>query len=443
MIYVLMFFCLFMVVIGKVTEKKIINPVTVFYAVWFLICSLTSLALYNINLAGDETYMMMFIGFISFAVGYYIWRFNCIKHQVILKFHHTRIGIALTDQFDLCYRWVIFLCSLSLVIYLIDLSVTFRYLISGNSLGYIRKMAQDSTSSLNIQSDLLSAIKTTVISPFIMVLQPIVAYDFWVGKKNKKLLYFNIILLLLRMLTDGSRSNLIYFVFHFVIGYTFVFTKSFKFRNLDIKALWSKKKSRRIMIIGGMIGVVAILWATMSRSGENARRFTYYYFTMEPYMFEEWSHSVDQSNLIGYGLASTHGFSFIILYILKNFKIIGVYPAFWHSISNMISSTQTEWLIITSMTNRANAYVSLFWYLYLDGRLFGIIAGMLIYGCIAAGTFWTAIKNTSPRTLCMYGIILQGLFMSFVRLQFSNITYAVAFMMIFLLYKRSNRSINK
>lgn len=436
MIYILLIFCIAVAIIGKFTEKKIINPVTVFYAVWAIILYLTSLQLYGINDVNESTYTIMLIGFITFVIGYYLWREICKRKQYILKINNFRIGLSVNDTFELRYQILYLFCIFCVVIYLMDFSVSVRYLFSGNSLNYIRHLAQDSSSDLNAQLGIISAIKTLIISPFVMTLQAIVAYDYWLGKKDKKLLAFNIVILLLRVLTDGSRSNLIYFVLHFSIGYILVYSKKHLKQKSVFKSFREVKRSKKIIVAFIIAGIVAILWTTLSRSGEHALRYAYYYFTMEPYMFEIWSKTVDESHLIGYGLASTNGFSFALFYVLKNLRLMSTYPEFWHSINTIIGSTQTDWQIISSFASRANAYVSLFWYLYLDGRIWGVAIGMLLYGAIAANTFWTAIKNMSPRAVCMFAFILQGLLMSFVRLQFANITYAISFIMILVFYRR-------
>lgn len=374
----------------------------------------------------------MFIGFVAFAVGYYSFRGKFKQKQQIFFFGRFHIGIRKQDSYVLRYKIVYLLCILTLIVYILDFSVSLRYLLSGNSLDFIRHMAQDSTSDLNVRSDILSAMKNILISPFVLALQPIVAFDFWLGNRDKKLLGLDIIILLLRVLTDGSRSNVVYFVLHFIIGFTFIYSKR---KNNFFKNLKRKKKNRIITIAVLIFGVIAILWITLSRSGENAIKYAYYYFTMEPYMFEQWAEKVDKLHLLGYGMASTNGFSFAGFYILKNLGLMN-YPEVWHSINTIIGETQTQWMIISSFSSRANAYVSLFWYLYLDGRVIGIIIGMFIYGIIGARSYWTALKNMSSKAMCIYAFILQGLIMSFVRLQFANIIYAVAFIMIICFYRQ-------
>lgn len=441
MINILIITCILMALMGIRTEKFILNPLTVFFSVWFLIFFLTSFQLYNLNLASSDTYGLMLMGSISFAVGYYVIRMYSKRKKLILRYKHFSLGVSQLDSFVLRYNWVFIIGIFCLVVYLNDATTTIRYLLNGNMLNYIRALAQDSESVLNTQqSAIIVAAKTLIVSPFIMILQPLVAFDFWLGKRNKKLLAMDIVLLFLRVITDGSRSNLIYFIMHFIVGFLFANSKKARKNNgsrlENIRQAVSKKRNKRIFFIVTVLGIVFLLWATMSRSGQYASKYTYYYFTMEPYMFETWASRVDEAHLMGYGLASTNGFTFVLFYLLKNLRVLSDYPTFWHSINTIIGETQSIWMIISGSGSRANAYVSLFWYFYLDGGIIGIILGMFIYGGITASTFWTAVKNMSARTVCMFSFILQGLLMSFVRFPFANIYYTIAFVMIFIFYKK-------
>jgi oligosaccharide repeat unit polymerase len=303
-------------------------------------------------------------------------------------------------------------------------------------MAFIRQMAQANAES---GGGLMDAIGTIFLNPIVMALQPIVACDVWYGKKSKKLLILNVIILFFRTLTDGSRSTLIYFAFHFFIAFILYFGKRTKRqKEVDISKD-KKKKNKKIVRVMIIVAIFFIVLTTISRSGNSAVRYAYLYFTMEPYMMEIWASKVDAAGLAGYGLASTNGFSFFVLYLLKNFRVLSDYPMFWHTINNIIAETESQWQIITSTGTMANAYVSLFWYFYLDGGVIGIIVGSFVYGGFCAKYYWNAMKNMSPRTVAIYCFIIQGLFMSFVRFQFGNITYATAFVVLMLAYKRSNK----
>lgn len=424
-------FCVAMLVIGWITEKKIINPLTVFYGVWSIIFYLYNLQLYNLIAAKNETLQMMFIGLIVFAIGYYIWRIYCKQSNIIIKCNNFKFSIQTKNKFELRYKILYCIYIACIVYYLIEVTTILKYLITSNSLAFIREYAQSKALE---KTGILTALGTILFNPLVMAVQPIIACEFWHGKRNLKLFILNIIVLFLRTLVDGSRANLIYFSVHFCVAFILYYGKQTKKQKIITFTKKNKKKNQKIMIGLGAVIIFFIALTTISRSGGNTIRHAYYYFTMEPYMFEIWAEKAQ--NLVGYGLASTNGFSFIVLYVLKNLKIFSGYPEFWHSINILIGETESQWQIISSTNTMANAYVSIFWFFYLDGRIIGIIIGMFIYGAICANSFWKAIQNLSPKTVALFSFILQGLLMSFVRFQFANITYACAFVIIHLMYKK-------
>lgn len=106
-------------------------------------------------------------------------------------------------------------------------------------------------------------------------------------------------------------------------------------------------------------------------------------------MFETWADRIDSAGVVGFGIGSLNGLFFAIFYLIKN--ILGVpFPCQFSDVYQMILLTDSEWQIITDATNRANAYVSTFWYFYLDGREIGVVVLSILYGYIAEALFQQA-----------------------------------------------------
>lgn len=431
-------FCFTVAVVGKIFEKKIINPLTIFYSLWTIIFYLYSLGLYNLNRASDSTLKVMLLGLIAFVIGYIIVKL--FYHRTTCPMNRQVITQSDDDEYNFNYNIIYILLLFCIIFTGIQAIQNAAYLISGETLNYIRQNAQNSTAG---QTGLVAAIRNVIVNPFTMALQPIVACDFWQGKRNKNLLASDILLLILRTIADGSRSSFIYLVIHFIVAYIFSVSKSQPSENIDLikdNKKNRKRRNRRIMIWGGSVGLFFIIITTFSRSGTNLAKYSYYYFSMQPYMMEFWSNVVNNAHMVGYGLASTNGFSFSILYVLHNLGM-GDYPTFWHSINLMIANTTSEWQVISGDGNLANAYVSLFWYFFLDGGIAGVFIGSLLYGGISSVLYLGAMKYSCVRQVCIYSFILQGLLMSFVRFQFADMSYALAFIMILLLIRK--RRVNK
>ncbi|MGF1996373.1 O-antigen polymerase [Enterococcus casseliflavus] len=415
-------------------ENSIINPISMLYILWALILYLASLELFGLFHVSDKIYRMIVLGLVSFGVGYIIiraftstWR----KRKQI----DSNSKDQLSDKYEIRYRLVYLLCTITILYHLKELSVVLQYLLSGNSLAYIRAMAQDSTSTIHAnKSGLENALKILIVTPLTGALQPVVATDFFNGKRNKILFFLNVIILSLRVITDGSRTYVIYFAICLIISFFFANKKR---ENLLTNSLKISKKKQYIIFSFLIVVIMYFIYlVTASRSGDNIVTFAYYYFSMQPIMFEKWANIVDLQNIYGYGIAATNGFSFAFHYIMSNFFGIP-YPEFWRSIYNLIEGTGTDWQTITAQGTSANSFVSAFWVFYLDGRELGVYFGMFIYGILTAVSFSTAKYTKNLKSLSIYSIIYLGLFYTFVRLQFANVFYAMTFLYVFfVMYKR-------
>ncbi|WP_286155174.1 MULTISPECIES: O-antigen polymerase [Romboutsia] len=426
-----------MVFISIITEKKKLNPLTLLFMLWTIIIGLSYLRLFRLREASEHTYLIIMIGLTAFTIGYYFVRTFIRDRSFVLS--RSRITHK-KNIYEPRYKLLYIIGGICILFYLYDLSIVLSYILRGSSLAHIRELAQDPNSVIYAgRSAIENSIRVLVITPFVMALQPIVAADFWLGRRDKKLIVMDILIILLRVITDGSRVVILYLLLHLLVAAQFTGEKSGR-----QKIKLTKKNLKKAGVIGVIIAIggYALYKTTLSRSGDSFVRYMYYYFSMQPYMFEIWSNIVDNAGITGYGLASTNGFMFAFLYIIKNFLGLQNYPEYWYSIYSLIGATDSHWQVIAGDATIANAYVSIFWFFYLDGRIFGIIIGMAIYGMICARTFMKANKQRTARSICIYSIILQGICFSFVRLQFADIYYAIAVIFILIFAYKKTRSTN-
>lgn len=433
--YISIILCIILIAIALTTTKNflknIINPLLIFGIIWFLILWFNSLHLFNLNKSEDGIYFMILIGIISFLLGYLIVYMFKKRYRLIVNYKYDKLKSNSYKQYSPRYKLLCILGTICIVYYIKNFITVVNLLLQGNDLSIIREMAQDSESILNIRSNIENAIRILFILPWSMALEAIVAVDFWKGKRYKPLLIICIIIIVLRVITDGGRTPIVNFMIYFIVSYILSMNKE---KNIKIQNKKSKNK-RWYLIIGMIIGVIILYYTTISRAGKTVLKTTYYYFAMEPYMFDIWSRIVNNNNLVGFGLASMNGFVFPVLYLLKNILGIG-FPKYWSSIYDMILLTDSKWQIITETGISANAYVSMFWFFYLDGRVLGIVIGALVYGMIACSTYFAAMKYNTSKHICIYALILQGLFFSFIRFPFTNLYYSLEILfVIFIAYR--------
>ena len=321
---------------------------------------------------------------------------------------------------------------ITVIFFLKDFVDSFIYLIQGKSLSFLRQRAQQGTLFTN---PILNAIRILIAAPFSLALTPMVAANFFSKKKNKLLLIATLVILLERLLSDGGRSPFIYLILSFLICFSYSNSSDVigKQRNLNNDKRFHLTKRNIYFAVFLVICASGLFLMTLSRSGADSLRHTYLYFAMEPIMLQKWNEIVDESQLLGYGMASGNGCLFPLFYILINSigKVLGIdYPKYWRSIYDMIEAVGTNWQIITNVGTPANSYASIFWTFYLDGRMLGIIIGMFIYGFVVGCVYQKAIKNPSERNLSVYCLVLIGVFYSFQQFIFENIYYSIAFLML-------------
>jgi oligosaccharide repeat unit polymerase len=305
--------------------------------------------------------------------------------------------------------------------------MTLPILLGGNGLDTIRSLAQNSDSILNDRSSIENTLRILIILPSATALEPLTAIDFWLGKRDKRLFVICIIIVVLRVVVDAGRTPLVNFLMYMLIGY--FLTATYKMR----KKTWHKRRKKWMNFVIISFGGIVLYFTTMSRDGMSTLKNIYYYFAMAPYMDAVWSGYAYSRNLIGYGAASLNGFIFPILYLVKN--IFGIsFPDGWLNIYNLVLQTDSQWQAITTTGITANAYVSLFWFFYLDGRIVGIILGMFFYGMIMAHFYVKAMISRNIKKVCVFALLFQGLFFSFIRFPFTNIYYSIAFLFLMLLF---------
>lgn len=426
--------CSIFAIIGIRTEKKIINPITVFCGIWAIIILLSKWRLYTLYDADMRIYSLILLGVVFYILGYYIWKYISNNKVVYIKLNN-KVNSSFNYQYELRYKLVYALCILCILFLIKDIiSLGTSVFSQGINLKQIQSIVR--TTSKN-RSNIENAINFLVVNPFYTALCSITAIDFWIGRKDKKLLLMTIIILIGKVLSTGGREPFIKFFFYMIVGYMFVINVNIKERKYNMKQII--RKNKRFFYCTIILGIICLGVLSFSRAGENMVKTIYLDFAMQPNMFEYWAGKVESKEVYGYGFATLNGFFYPILYCLKNLiRIIPYIPESYSQIYDMIMATDSEWIQI-GREIFANAYVSVFWFLYYDAREFGIAIGMFLYGIISKWSYSFAIKKTSVKSVCIYSIVLVGVFYTFGRMEFTTPNYALAFIFIYLFAYKKKR----
>lgn len=429
MISFVIFIGVFTIVSGIVFTKKIINPITLYVGLWTIILFLSGLRLYDLRKVSASIYMIISISLIFFAVGFYIMSSWRKKYRFVINKGRINTN-KIRENYVIRYKLLYFIGICTILYLARKLPLVVSEFTKGNYFAVVRNLAQDTTSSLNnADSEIINALRVLIFNPFSLAILPITAVDFWMGKRDKKLLLICITIIVMRVLTEGGRIIIVYFAVHLFIAFIY------SGKLIDLKMIKEKIRSRRkqirLLVIVLLVLIVAIIQTSLSREGDRLLRVTYYYFSMQPNMLEIWNNIALERGIVGYGEASLNGFIFPVLYIFKNiFKLS--FPEHWNMVYQLILDTDSQWQLIAGSAQRANAYVSNIYFFYVDGRILGVIIGSIIYGGLVGYCYVAVKNNTNMKVVCIYSMLIQCIYMSFSTFQFSSPYFGIALLYIIL-----------
>lgn len=420
-------------IIGYYTEKHIIiNPITVFCGLWALILLFSSLGYYTMYPAEEKTYSMILIGSLFYVFGFYI-------NKVFLNSIHLKIGRHTRYYKDINYyafpRYtLLYILTILCICFSLYDFINFIRQAGFGSMEMVQAFLQSGEYENNY-NPIMSALLVLVVSPVGFAIPSITAVDFWFGKRDKKLLILTAILLVFKMLSSANRTTLvIFFIFLILTAILYIYQNKKTYNSIRGK-FGSNKKVKRYIFIIGIIGIIAFVIMSMSR-GSALFRNLYLNFAMPPRMFEIWAETIDANKVMGYGITSLLGFIYPVCYFIKNLLGLDSLPITVQEIFDWTMLTDTQW-VWPGKNILANAYVSIFWFFYTDGRQIGIIIGMFLFGIVVSKSYQNVVGTRfSARQIASYCIIFYGILFSFVRFQFTLYKYALALVFVmFFAYK--------
>lgn len=419
-----LYYLFFLIIFYYISKRKIpniLNPVVLFIFLWTIIVFLASLQLFGLNKASQNALYLIFVGctvFFITSLAYIYYRTISTKKDLEFRTFDRNITLR--------YRFIYLMAIFCIGYYLKDFINSFIFLINGGNFNNLRLLAQNQTETTSLNN----FVKNFIVLPFSSVLEVVAAVDFWFGRRDRKLLLMTFIVIFMRVISDAGRTPLVNFAIYLFIGY-------FLIKNAGKKiSIFKSVKAKRIFKRFLLIFVVLLAFVTFSRTTSTVMRQIYFYFSMSPVLLSNWLSQIDTPNNLTYGVTSLNGFLFTFEYILRNiFGFDNIFPIIQEAYS-FIAKTDSMWLVIAQGGIKANAYVSAFLFMYLDGKIFGVIIGMVLYATLVMKYYVDTIKKPNMQIISIYLLLYQGLFFSFIRFPFVKPYYAIAFALLLFLFRK-------
>lgn len=414
--------CIFfaLAVFGNVVLRCIVNPITVFCGVWGVILLGYSFHAYGIYYASSESLTLIISGVAMFFIGAII----TIAYFTSRNQFHS-INASLNDTSSTINYDILLILNIISFVFLIGLGLTaIRQLLSGRNFYYIHAMYNDDEGVIGGSKTYRNMITWYVwplMDASLAALAASVLCDRSnTGKKKKLFIFFSLANLVLFIIISGKRSRLLNIIMFFVA----VFYMQGRKINL-------KRRTKVAIFLGLIAAIWALNYISVGRGTESIARTLYVYLVgCVPHLSAKLEGTANPI-----GLTSIYGFFQPFIIIINSIIRIPFLNSIRNSMSELAAFTQSRSFIGPGMTY--NAFLSPFFFFYLDGGMIGNIVLSFLFGFCSMCVYYNNLKKRSYKSLIMYLLVFFSLYMSMVRIQFFQMRYVLSFFYAYLFFAQS------
>ena len=430
---ILTIFCLlFIALVGYGTEKRFYNLLSVFCVLWSIIVLIAYIAPYDMYSTSDKAYSLVLIGSISFAVGYYIRK----NKQVILSKHLCPFGEPSYIPNNKVIAFFAYFCAIySLEKLILIISLMGKGLVYEN----IRAMF-GASDPLLIHGNIDNLIKVFVYGPGVLLLTGLILINFFERFMSKGVILTSIFSIVAYSIITGGR----YLFVSIAVMALYLILIYQRFDDL-LNRIKKVKKKIYAGIILAIIGESVITSLRFNDYFEEKQisaisQYVLYFSGCMPLM-THWLEEISRRGLITYGAVSLGGLLQIISLPLR---LMGVDIGEWYTnVFSLIEGDFQQFIYITP-TRAMNTFTTIFTYLYLDLREFGVILGMIFFGYYCNNAYIRAVRSRNLRNMLLFSIMIYNFSQCMIRWPFFKGPNIMAIIYVGLCVKRiksGNKSI--
>lgn len=407
----------------KLTKGVLKNPFVLYYSLWTGILFLSAMGLYNIYTPSDNTYMLITLMNVCFFFG------ALVKLPKRKQVGISNANLILNDKL------IIGLVAINLLVQSVDFANAVRALLDGTPWWQVRQMAY-AVYDINTNSDqlLMEIFNNVIRAPFTDIIVPITAYLLFNEPKKKitKILIVQLMVstVLSSIAGGGGRLGYIYIIECFILAFLW-FGKG-------ISKAFYKKYKKKIWLLA-IASVSAIIVVTSLRVGVDAIfKQIYTYFALSPTLLDVNLEQLKNSEHT-YGMLTLFG---IHSYFFRALDIIGLsalVPEVYYKAYEYILNAN---LFKQVGFGTANSFVSPVYYFYLDGGASFVGGASFAFGVIISNIYHCWKSNMNIKNFCYYILVMNAIFLTFMRIQTTIPSYIISFFMVSFLFKSGKIQIN-
>lgn len=414
--FLLIFICLILGFIALLRYKRLYNPVFVFCILFSFCTWLSTMEIDNVSIPSNNTYLMVGVGIIFFWIGgmtadnSFIARkkeysFNINKKRLMIV---SIVGI-LSSIIELKNTISVFLSGGIREVYSQRLSVEFNAANNALAKNYFESLSRQ-----------------FIFAPVMTFLIPVFIYLYF--KENKgRYLCFSLVALFSFLISNGGRTVVIIYLIYY--GIVFVL------KNSNSLGILTIQKSKLKYVFGGLLGFVILCYVFFQRETNISRTIGSYF----GYPFIHMEVKLKQATYYQYTYGITT-FQGLLRPIMDVFELAFVMD--FKTLENAAKVSD----IANSATRLSsnvmyNAFVTPFYYFYIDFGWFGIMMLSYIFGWFSNKRYIKCLCNKDDRSVLFFLLSFASpICFSFVRMQYAleNVPWAMIIAFYVCSIKNSN-----
>ncbi|WP_065219521.1 MULTISPECIES: O-antigen polymerase [Butyricimonas] len=394
-------------------RRDLWNPASVFLFLWALVVYLASLRLYNLIDISTKAYVFVLIGVVSFFIGSLFGdnlRLSKKRVNQWYEINYNRMNIA---------SIIIIVFSLFRILFILKL------LSGGYSWWEIRLMSTSEEGGLGTLKggNVSMFVHDCIIAPLMYLIVPTLFAELLVGARNKKFMILAVAAMTCYSISTVSRAVWAFSILY-ILFIVLLYRREYRF----------SKKVKRMMKYGIFVVFllcIIIYRITLMRNVEaDVLTNMYSYITgcmpLLTLHLEEMTSSIRT-----YGAMSLNGFLYPIFFVC-NYLHIFPYPEAFVDAQFVKNSLEVFMPLSPHIT--MNAYVTLFYYFYIDFGYFGIFLGSFTFGYLCMKSYKCFKRDGDIRSLVLYLILMQFIVFSVARIYTGLSTRALSLVWIMFMF---------
>ncbi len=415
MIYVFAALLLSISLIAYAHYRHLFNPITLMFGLWAIIIPLSSKEFYGIAVADYSVYGVIAVGLLSYLIGVV-----CANNRVrvVLRGSHERINATERYERGIDYGFLYVLSAISLVYFGIIMVRLVPYIKEGNLLAVVRDLAVSSETNELKSSTLIIVLKNFIATPTARLLVALLPVEWVRGRRDKPLIVFSLLIFVLDILTTGGRASIL------LLGeYSLCVLTMRMVRKGEVVHKGKLSMTQKVLLFGlGVLLFFFLLKTTYSRKGADVDIFrqVFIYYVAPIKFFEYNKNLIDTvyKGFLGFGTASLYGFFYPFVFLFKLLGFYSEYPQIFVT-SRFLSFTMLEESVHLGETFTMNAYATMVFQPYIDGRWIGVVILCFALGYFTNLSYRKARQTGDIKWLLIYLLFFQKIMNSEVRYYFT------------------------